>query len=312
DVRTRRRPAARAPGQEPRALRDDHRPQGVRARAPARPVGAQAAVPRLVRHPRRLELLREPRDRAALRRGGLQGDGPAGRRGGHLPRGAGRGGPPRDRVRLRRPARQGEDGHEAGRDRDPRRHRGVSGAAAYRRVRPGVVRFHHGAARRAVRDEGAMSTINFAIREINFKIVYYGPGLSGKTTNLKQIYDQVPSESKGEMVSLATEDERTLFFDFLPLDLGKVNGFKTRFHLYTVPGQVFYTASRKLILRGVDGVVFVADSSIARLRANAESLRNLRENLTEYNLRLGDVPLVLPANQRDVEYADDCAKLQRR
>src|SRR5690554_7796918 len=91
-----------------------------------------------------------------------------------------------------------------------------------------------------------MSTINFAVREINFKIVYYGPGLSGKTTNLKQIYEQVPAESKGEMVSLATEDERTLFFDFLPLDLGKVNGFKTRFHLYTVPGQVFYNSSRKL------------------------------------------------------------------
>ncbi len=145
-----------------------------------------------------------------------------------------------------------------------------------------------------------MSTINFAIREINFKIVYYGPGLSGKTTNLKQIYDQVPAESKGEMVSLATEDERTLFFDFLPLDLGKVNGFKTRFHLYTVPGQVFYNSSRKLILRGVDGVVFVADSSPDRLRANAESLRNLRENLQEYNLRLADVPTVIQVNKRDL------------
>ncbi len=145
-----------------------------------------------------------------------------------------------------------------------------------------------------------MSTINFAIREINFKIVYYGPGLSGKTTNLKQIYDQVPAESKGEMVSLATEDERTLFFDFLPLDLGKVNGFKTRFHLYTVPGQVFYNSSRKLILRGVDGVVFVADSGPDRLRANAESLRNLRENLQEYNLRVGDVPTVIQVNKRDL------------
>ncbi|HZW99714.1 MAG TPA: ADP-ribosylation factor-like protein [Trueperaceae bacterium] len=145
-----------------------------------------------------------------------------------------------------------------------------------------------------------MSTINFAIREINFKIVYYGPGLSGKTTNLKQIYDQVPAESKGEMVSLATEDERTLFFDFLPLDLGKVNGFKTRFHLYTVPGQVFYNSSRKLILRGVDGVVFVADSGPDRLRANAESLRNLRENLQEYNLRIPDVPTVIQINKRDL------------
>ncbi|MFO7544980.1 MAG: ADP-ribosylation factor-like protein [Trueperaceae bacterium] len=150
-----------------------------------------------------------------------------------------------------------------------------------------------------------MSTINFSAREINFKIVYYGPGLSGKTTNLKQIYDQVPAESKGEMVSLATEDERTLFFDFLPLDLGKVNGFKTRFHLYTVPGQVFYNSSRKLILRSVDGVVFVADSSPARLRANAESLRNLRENLKEYNLRLSDVPHVIQINKRDLPDALD-------
>ena len=145
-----------------------------------------------------------------------------------------------------------------------------------------------------------MSTINFSIREINFKIVYYGPGLSGKTTNLKQIYEQVPAESKGDMVSLATEDERTLFFDFLPLDLGKVNGFKTRFHLYTVPGQVFYNSSRKLILRGVDGIVFVADSAQDRIRANAESLRNLRENLREYNLRLADVPHVIQVNKRDL------------
>ncbi len=148
-----------------------------------------------------------------------------------------------------------------------------------------------------------MSTINFSAREINFKIVYYGPGLSGKTTNLKRIYDQVPAESKGEMVSLATEDERTLFFDFLPLDLGKVNGFKTRFHLYTVPGQVFYNSSRKLILRGVDGVVFVADSAPNRLRANAESLRNLRENLKEYNLSLNEIPYVIQINKRDLENA---------
>lgn len=145
-----------------------------------------------------------------------------------------------------------------------------------------------------------MSTINFSAREINFKIVYYGCGLSGKTTNLKQIYDHVPGEGKGEMVSLQTEDERTLFFDFLPLDLGKVNGFTTRFHLYTVPGQVFYNSSRRLILRGVDGVVFVADSAPNRLRANAESLRNLRENLEEYNLRLGDVPFVIQVNKRDL------------
>lgn len=145
-----------------------------------------------------------------------------------------------------------------------------------------------------------MSTINFSAREINFKIVYYGPGLSGKTTNLKQIYDRVPAESKGDMVSLATEDERTLFFDFLPLDLGKVNGFTTRFHLYTVPGQVFYNTSRKIILRGVDGIVFVADSAPNRLRANAESLRNLRENLTEHNLWLEEIPHVIQVNKRDL------------
>ncbi len=156
-----------------------------------------------------------------------------------------------------------------------------------------------------------MSTINFSAREINFKIVYYGPGLSGKTTNLKQIYEQVPSESKGEMVSLATEDERTLFFDFLPLDLGKVNGFKTRFHLYTVPGQVFYNSSRKLILRGVDGIVFVADSAPNRLRANAESLRNLRENLQEYNLRLAEIPFVIQINKRDLPDAIPADMIQQ-
>jgi len=145
-----------------------------------------------------------------------------------------------------------------------------------------------------------MSTINFANREINCKIVYYGPGVAGKTTNLKYIYTQVPDTVKGEMVSLATEDERTLFFDFLPIDLGTVQGFKTRFHLYTVPGQVFYNASRKLILRGVDGIIFVADSASNRLRANAESMRNLRENLDEYNLNLEEIPMVLQFNKRDL------------
>ncbi|MEX2502054.1 MAG: ADP-ribosylation factor-like protein [Trueperaceae bacterium] len=156
-----------------------------------------------------------------------------------------------------------------------------------------------------------MSTINFAAREINFKIVYYGPGLSGKTTNLKMIYERVPGDAKGEMVSLATEDERTLFFDFLPLDLGTVNGFKTRFHLYTVPGQVFYNSSRKLILRGVDGVVFVADSAPSRLRANAESLRNLRENLLEHDLRLSDIPYVIQLNKRDLDDALSVEMLQQ-
>ena len=148
-----------------------------------------------------------------------------------------------------------------------------------------------------------MSTINFAAREINFKIVYYGPGMSGKTTNLKWVFGQIPDTRRGDMVSLATEDERTLFFDFLPVDLGEVKGFKTRFHLYTVPGQVFYNASRKLILRGVDGIVFVADSAPNRLRANAESMRNLRENLSEYGIRTEEIPLILQANKRDVEGA---------
>jgi mutual gliding-motility protein MglA len=145
-----------------------------------------------------------------------------------------------------------------------------------------------------------MSTINFAAREINCKIVYYGPGVAGKTTNLKWIYKQVDDSVKGEMVSLATEDERTLFFDFLPIDLGTVQGFKTRFHLYTVPGQVFYNASRKLILRGVDGIIFVADSAPNRLRANAESMRNLRENLQEYNLSLDEIPMIVQFNKRDL------------
>ncbi|AWN22316.1 gliding-motility protein MglA [Deinococcus irradiatisoli] len=148
-----------------------------------------------------------------------------------------------------------------------------------------------------------MSTINFAAREINCKIVYYGPGMSGKTTNLKQVFSKVPGHLRGEMVSLATEDERTLFFDFLPLDLGSVQGFKTRFHLYTVPGQVFYNASRKLILRGVDGIVFVADSAPNRLRANAESMRNLRENLLEHGIDVKEVPMILQINKRDLEGA---------
>ena len=120
-----------------------------------------------------------------------------------------------------------------------------------------------------------MSFINYAAREINVKIVFYGPGLGGKTTNLQYIYEKSNPQQKGKLISLATETDRTLFFDFLPLDLGSVRGFKTRFHLYTVAGQVFYDASRKLILKGVDGVVFVADSQEARMDANVESLRNL-------------------------------------
>ncbi len=145
-----------------------------------------------------------------------------------------------------------------------------------------------------------MSFINYASREINCKIVYYGPGLCGKTTNLQFIYNKTAEESKGKMISLATETERTLFFDFLPLALGEIRGFKTRFHLYTVPGQVFYDASRKLILKGVDGVVFVADSQEERFDANIESMENLRDNLEEQGFDLDKIPFVIQYNKRDL------------
>jgi signal recognition particle receptor subunit beta len=145
-----------------------------------------------------------------------------------------------------------------------------------------------------------MSFINYLSREINCKIVYYGPGLCGKTTNLQYIYNRTNPEAKGKMISLATETERTLFFDFLPLALGEIRGFKTRFHLYTVPGQVFYDASRKLILKGVDGVIFVADSQIARMEANIESLENLRTNLAEQGYSLDKLPYVVQYNKRDM------------
>jgi len=145
-----------------------------------------------------------------------------------------------------------------------------------------------------------MTFINYAAREINCKIVYYGPGLCGKTTNLQWIYDKTNPQAKGKLISLATETDRTLFFDFLPLDLGTVRGFKTRFHLYTVPGQVFYDASRKLILKGVDGVVFVADSQIERMEANIESLDNLRANLQEQGYNLDKLPYVIQYNKRDL------------
>ena len=148
-----------------------------------------------------------------------------------------------------------------------------------------------------------MSFINYAAREINVKIVYYGPGLCGKTTNLQYIYEKSNPQQKGKLISLATETDRTLFFDFLPLDLGSVRGFKTRFHLYTVPGQVFYDASRKLILKGVDGVVFVADSQEARGDANVESLRNLEDNLKENGFELMSIPFVLQLNKRDLPSA---------
>ncbi|HPC83119.1 MAG TPA: hypothetical protein P5234_06610 [Thermoanaerobaculaceae bacterium] len=148
-----------------------------------------------------------------------------------------------------------------------------------------------------------MSFINYASREINCKIVYYGPGLCGKTTNLQFIYEKTNPQNKGQLISLATETDRTLFFDFLPLDLGTVRGFRTRFHLYTVPGQVFYDASRKLILKGVDGVIFVADSQEARQDANLESLDNLRINLRENGFDLATVPYALQLNKRDMPTA---------
>lgn len=148
-----------------------------------------------------------------------------------------------------------------------------------------------------------MVFINYAAREINVKIVYYGPGLGGKTTNLQYIYERTSPDQKGKLISLATETERTLFFDFLPLDLGTVKGFRVRFHLYTVPGQVFYDASRKLILKGADGVVFVADSQRERMDANIESLNNLKVNLRENGLDILTIPYVLQLNKRDLPSA---------
>lgn len=155
-----------------------------------------------------------------------------------------------------------------------------------------------------------MSFINYAAREINCKLVYYGPGLCGKTTNLQHIYTKVDPGSKGKLISLATETERTLFFDFLPLELGTIRGFKTRFHLYTVPGQVFYDASRKLILRGADGVIFVADSQLERLESNVESLENLEDNLAEQGLNLETLPYVIQYNKRDLPNAVPVEELQ--
>ena len=155
-----------------------------------------------------------------------------------------------------------------------------------------------------------MTFINYASKEINCKIVYYGPGLCGKTTNLQYIYNKTNPEAKGKMISLATETERTLFFDFLPLSLGEIRGFKTRFHLYTVPGQVFYDASRKLILKGVDGVVYVGDSQLERMEANIESLENLRQNLQEQGYDLDKLPYVVQYNKRDLPNAIQMSELE--
>ncbi|HET9293984.1 MAG TPA: ADP-ribosylation factor-like protein [Gemmatimonadales bacterium] len=155
-----------------------------------------------------------------------------------------------------------------------------------------------------------MSMINYASREINCKLVYYGPGLGGKTTNLEHVYNKVAPGAKGKMISLATETERTLFFDFLPVDLGTIRGFKTRFHLYTVPGQVYYNASRKLILKGVDGVVFVADSQVERMEANIEAMQNLYDNMAQHGYDLTRIPFVIQYNKRDLPNAAPVSDLQ--
>jgi signal recognition particle receptor subunit beta len=154
-----------------------------------------------------------------------------------------------------------------------------------------------------------MSMINYASREINCKIVYYGPGLGGKTSNLEFVYEKVSPNTRGKLISLATETERTLFFDFLPVDLGEIRGFRTRFHLYTVPGQVYYNASRKLILKGVDGVVFVADSQVDRAEANMESMQNLYDNMAEHGYDLTRMPFVLQYNKRDLPNAAPLGEL---
>ncbi|MGQ9549568.1 MAG: GTP-binding protein [Roseiflexus sp.] len=156
-----------------------------------------------------------------------------------------------------------------------------------------------------------MALINVAAREIHCKIVYYGPGMSGKTSNLQYIHSQVPKETKGELLSIATETERTLFFDFLPLDLGKVRGFQTRFHLYTVPGQVLYERTRVAVLSGADGVVFVADSQKHKHEENIRSLRELAVNITRQNKRFQDFPVVLQYNKRDVPGALPVATLDK-
>jgi hypothetical protein len=155
-----------------------------------------------------------------------------------------------------------------------------------------------------------MSMINYASREINCKIVYYGPGLGGKTTNLEHVYGKVTPDTRGKLISLATETERTLFFDFLPVDLGSIRGFKTRFHLYTVPGQVYYNASRKLILKGVDGIVFVGDSQLERMEANQEAMQNLYDNMAEYGYDLTRMPFVIQYNKRDLPNAAPVKDLQ--
>lgn len=154
-----------------------------------------------------------------------------------------------------------------------------------------------------------MAFINYINKEINAKIVYYGPGLSGKTTNILYIHKKLTPESRGKLVSLATQTDRTLFFDFLPISIGEINGFKVRFHLYTVPGQIFYNTTRKMVLKGVDGVVFVADSQKQMLEDNIESLKNLEDNLNDYGIDINSIPMVIQYNKRDLENAMDLEEL---
>ncbi len=157
-----------------------------------------------------------------------------------------------------------------------------------------------------------MSFVNYHTKEINCKIVYYGPGMGGKTTNIQHVYKKTAGDTKGNMITLNTENERTLFFDFLPLELGEIRGFKTRFHLYTVPGQVFYEASRKLILRGVDGIIFVADSQLERMDENRESLEGLKKNLTEQGYDFSKIPMVMQWNKRDLPNVAPVSDLERQ
>lgn len=155
-----------------------------------------------------------------------------------------------------------------------------------------------------------MALINHRAREVHFKIVYYGPGLGGKTTNVKMLHERLPAERRGRLLSIATEQERTLFFDFMPVDLGQVNGFTTRFHLYTVPGQIYYRRSRRAVLQGVDGIVFVADSQVERMEANVESMQNLYDNMSEYGYDLTKIPFIIQYNKRDLPNAAPIRDLQ--
>src|SRR5512134_3473065 len=279
------------PGGQGRDAPHLRRPDGrVRHHVPRVPRGREHRSHRRARQPHRGEGVLDP-----LPRGGtgqhahLRGGGPADPRGGVRPPLLRRTCPPARPAGVGRP-REG-----------PRLRRGRFGRG--RGIHRGTDRGRH---REPVQ---VMSFINYSSREINCKIVYYGPGLCGKTTNLQYIYGRMTPETRGKMISLATETERTLFFDFLPLSLGEVRGFKTRFHLYTVPGQVFYDASRRLILRGVDGVVFCADSQLIRTDANLESMENLRGNLREQGHDPDKAPLVIQYNKRDLPNIASLAEL---